>query len=185
MGNSYVNSATRAPRDVVIDALRAADARAFVAPAIDGVTVFAEAETDAQDTAAIEALGTRLSAVLPAPVWTVLNHDDDVLAYWLFDAGKVVDRYDSWPDYFDGDDADPMPEGGDAARLAAAFRKEAADDLAALLRAGGADDVFAIALHGRLCACLGVPIDAAGFGYGYAEEGDVPDDTWLDEGTRL
>ena len=46
-------------------------------------------------------LGTRLSLEFGCPVLAVLNHDDDILWYQLFENGKLADEYDSTPGYFD------------------------------------------------------------------------------------
>ena len=49
----------------------------------------------------------------------MLNHDDDILAYWLFEGGELADEYNSCPGYFSG--GDEIPAGGDATKLCAAF----------------------------------------------------------------
>ncbi len=45
-------------------------------------------------------LGMKLSGELACPLLSVLNHDDDVLRYWLFRSGELIDHYDSFPGCF-------------------------------------------------------------------------------------
>src|SRR5262245_14091137 len=120
MGNFYVNFTTRGPDQAsVAKSLRSAKRKAIVGPSLDALTVFYDEQSDTQDDSEIRAVGETTSRDLNAPVLAVLNHDDDILAYWLFDKGKLVDEYNSCPGYFgDGDDT---PSGGDAEKLCDAF----------------------------------------------------------------
>ncbi len=171
MGSFYVNTTAKAPRDAAVAALRSAGLSAFVAPEKDGLTLLTEAATREQADDAIRRVGTGLSAALSAPCLTVLNHDDDILAYWLFEAGRLTDQYDSWPGYFSG--AAPRPEGGDPGRLAAAFGRTGAEAaLEAVLRAPVETYPFALERHAALCHALGLPAEAVGFGYDYCLEAE-------------
>jgi hypothetical protein len=168
MGNFYVNYTTRGPdREAVAQSLRSAERKAFVSPSVEGATVFFDEESDSQDDDVIRELGTRASEELGAPVLAVLNHDDDILAYWLFEAGQLVDEYNSWPGCFgDGDD---MPVGGDASRLCAAFGVAAnAQQVDEVLR--NEDYAFAFQRHTILAELLKIPSDYVCLGYGYALE---------------
>src|SRR5436309_15713794 len=103
MGNFYVNHTVRAPRDRVVALLERDGHTAFVSPTTDaGLTVVYDRASDEQNPAAIEALGNKLSAELEAPVVAFLNHDDDILCYWVYENGRPVEAYNSCPDYFDG-----------------------------------------------------------------------------------
>lgn len=118
--NSYVNFAVRGPGQAAIaECLRSAKRTACVGRSANGVTIFFDQASDRQDESIILALGKLASENLNAPVMAVLNHDDDVLAYWLFEAGQLVDEYSSCPDY--AEYGDEPPAGGDAGRLVAAF----------------------------------------------------------------
>lgn len=66
------------------------------------VTVW-EALASRQDTVRIQELAQAISQQLEAPLIGFLNHDSDVVCYWLFDSGKLLDEYNSCPGYFDGD----------------------------------------------------------------------------------
>jgi len=82
-----------------------------IAPPIGGwVTVFPE--HNGQDSAVSEALAARLS---DKTLIHCLVHDDDVFAYWLFEDGRLVETYNSCPDYFG--DPNPQPRGGNAEAL--------------------------------------------------------------------
>ncbi len=178
VGNFYVNHATRGPdREAVAEFLRAAERTAFVGPTVEGTTMFFDAESDMQNEEVIKDLGARASKDLSAPILAVLNHDDDILAYWLFEAGRLVDDYNSCPGYFDGDDV--TPAGGDATRLCAAFGvADKAEQVDEVLR--GEDFVFAMHRHETLAELLRFPSDYVCLGYRYAEEAIEEDRTELD-----
>ncbi len=120
MGSFYVSFVTRGPdQAAVAKCLQSAKRKAFVSLTIKAITVFFDKESDTQKESVIASLGQQASKELKAPVLAVLNHDDDILAYWLFDGGNLIDEYNSCPGYFT--DGDNTPTGGDAKRLCAAF----------------------------------------------------------------
>jgi hypothetical protein len=171
MGNFYVNFTTRGPKQSdVVKCLRAAKRKAYVGPTVDELTVFFEEETDRQDEAAVAVVGKQASKDLKAPVLAVLNHDDDILAYWLFDVGKLADEYNSCPGYFDG--GDETPTGGDAKKLCAAFAVPTkAKEVERVLR--DEEFVFALERHEALARLLKLPWSHACLGYRYIEEGSL------------
>lgn len=171
MGNFYVNYTTRGPdREAVAECLRSAKRTAFVSPTLDSITVFFDENSDSQDDAVIKDLGQQASKDLGAPVLAVLNHDDDILAYWLFDAGELADEYNSCPGYFSGDDE--TPAGGDAKQLCAAFGVAAnAKQLDKILRSEEYD--FALDRHKDLAELLKQPWSYVCMGYGYIKEGSL------------
>jgi hypothetical protein len=187
MGNFYVNHTVRAPQERVIAVLEAENRVAFVSPTIDGYTVVCDQECDSQDERAILTLGRSLSERLGSPVLAVLNHDDDILCYWLFEQGKLTEQHNSCPDYFDddyrgltwfGDDEevnDQLPalaEGAAGEALCRAFgRPDAVAKVQAVL--ASEDELFAVFTHQRLLKLLGLPAAAAGSGYRYVAEGDA------------
>ena len=168
MGNFYVNFATRGPdRDTVSNCLRAAKRTAFVSPTIENVTVFFDEASDTQDDAVIAALGKHASKDLRSPVFAILNHDDDFLSYWLFDAGNCVDQYNSCPGYFDG--GDETPAGGDAKKLCEAFgTPEKVNEVDKILR--NEEYVFALDRHKDLAGELNLPWAYVCMGYRYVNE---------------
>src|ERR1043166_5369728 len=152
MGNFYVNFTTRGPdQAAVANSLRSAKRKAFVGPTLDALTVFFDEKSDTQDESEIKRLGKAVSKDLSAPVLAVLNHDDDILAYWLFENGALSDEYNSFPGYFsDGNDT---PSGGDAAKLCVAFAApDKTKTVNEVLRKK--DYVFALERHQALAGLL-------------------------------
>jgi hypothetical protein len=174
MGNFYVNFTTRgASRAAVAKSLRSAKRNAFVAPTLDDITVFFEQKSDTQKESEIKLLGEQVSQDLNAPVLAVLNHDDDILAYWLFEAGKLIDEYNSCPGYFTG--GDRTPAGGDAKKLCAAFAVPTkTDEVNKVLRK--TDYVFALYRHEALAALLRLPKKYMCWGYDYIQGESPPED---------
>ena len=88
--------------------------KCLVGPALNGwVGVFPERH--GQD----HTVGERLAAAVGGHALHLLVHDDDVLAYWLWHDGQLVDRYWSAPGYFgDENAAEEEPLVGDPERFA-------------------------------------------------------------------
>ena len=92
MGNFYVNYTIHSKDNSgVVNALKKRNA--FVTQCKnDSIVVFDEA-SDSQDPDLIRNLGKQLSKALNSAVLAVLNHDDDILWYVLFDKGDSIDEY--------------------------------------------------------------------------------------------
>ena len=111
----------------------------------------------------------------------VLNHDDDVLWYQLYDGGKLADAYISSAAWWE-DTSEPPPQGnpeilcrfmgvpGDQARVKRILARSS----------GVLGYLFEIRRHEELLSALGQPLFAAGLGYKYASKGDLT--TGLSEG---
>jgi hypothetical protein len=179
MGNFYTNFTARTPdRDAVIDTLRDMGRTAYIAPTSNGNTVVYDRECDDQSFDAIEKLGTELSSALNAPVLAILDHDDDILFYWLFESGQLIDDYNSCPSYFD-EMADPSgPSGFDAVKLCAAFGcRQNVNRVAEILQKSSFDEdgyVFAMERHQDLAEALELPDWGVGTGYCSIEIGELP-----------
>lgn len=179
MGNFYTNIVIVEPRaDPVIAALERAGRNAFVAN--DGrVTIIYDERCDDQDLHELERLAAALASELGLPTLAVCNHDDDVLWYALADE-YGVDRYNSWPGYFD--EGGDTPEGGDARRLCMAFGvRDREEDVAALLEEPHDRIGMEIDRHAQLAELLGIPADAALLGYRYVSRGELA----IHEGSAL
>lgn len=176
MGSFYVNYTVRST-----DQLRVAKAlagrNAFVtAPANGALVVFDEA-ADSQDQATVMELGKLLSSKLDAPVLAVLNHDDDIFWYGLFEKGECTDEYDSSPGYFDPEGEPQPPSGGDVEMLCAAFDSHHHEEVERILRKSTLDDdgyLFENERHAELLHALNLPAYALGFGYANIAQGDLP-----------
>ena len=95
----------KAVRVALEELSREQETRFLLAPLIDG-WVAAFPSDHGQDFGVVEALARKISA----PILHCLVHDDDVFAYQFHNDGKLVDSYNSCPDYFGGE---PEPRGGD------------------------------------------------------------------------
>ncbi len=201
MGNFYVNVTLKGPtRSDIAAYLEQMGCKAFLTPEVDSVTTVCEEQCDSQDSAVISLFAGKLSEHFRCPAFAVLNHDDDLLAYILYDRGERKHAYTSSPRYFDGRqlgsdfdlpadqfplepeerDVDPeLPAGGDPEALVQSFG-ESADpaEVARVLRTpstGSSDKfVFAFERHEALLKALGLPAHALCFGYRYVSRGEFP-----------
>jgi hypothetical protein len=170
MGNFYTNIVLRDnDADAVIASLGAMGRRAYVA-ATENATIVFDERCDTQDVEELERLARELSRQ-HGPALAICNHDDDVLWYALAADGRAIDRYNSFPSYFDeGGDA---PVGGDAARLCQAFGVlDHTSEVHALLQRNHSDIGFEIDRHAELCRLAGLPMESVGMGYGYVSRGE-------------
>src|SRR5262249_42042549 len=124
-----------------------------------------------------------LAASLKGLAFAAAVHDDDILALFAAANGQPVFRYNSFPNYFDGvGEPTPNPDNapgraspqvdGEDALLAALGGNVDGYELHRLLWSPG-DFVFATELHAALARVIGLPAYTAGFGYDYAERGDL------------
>ena len=173
MGAFYVNYTVRsADQKAVARAL--AGRSAYVSPPTGGAVVVFEQASEEQDVDVVRELGEQLAKATRAPVLAVLDHDDDMLWYGLFEGGRCTDEYSSAPGYFDGT-TDP-PAGGDSRKLCAVFGRHGhEDELEQALRADGETYVFAHERHAAVVAALGLPAFAVACGFSYIEEGELPE----------
>ncbi|MGZ4962640.1 MAG: hypothetical protein ACXWC8_08815 [Limisphaerales bacterium] len=182
VGNFYVNHTVRgATAEAVAKALKGRTA--IIAPADNDCVVVFDAECDTQDQAIIAEVGEKLSSELGATVLSVLNHDDDILWYQLFEKGKVIDEYDSMPGYFDEDSDHSGALGGDAQKLAAAFGIQDSVGIARILKSDKYSS--AVERHAALCEALNIPDFAAGCGYRYIDSGELPEDLSEDDLVKI
>lgn len=178
MGNFYVNmTAKGANQDDVLATLTKLGRKAFVFPMINGFTTFCDAEADMQESRVIDELARRTSRDLECPILCVLDHDDDVLWYGLYDRGELSDEYDSFPGYFEGQ-FNP-PKGGNAAALCKLMGPTIAETVVAVeavLRKPHNEEgyVFEVDRHAALVEVLGLPSFSVGVGYRYLERGELP-----------
>src|SRR3569623_550199 len=123
MGLFYSNlTVYGAERSALLSELRRLERDAFISQTFAGHTVVFDRLMDEQDSEESEKLGCDLTKTLACSALAAVVHDDDVLYLWLFQKGRVRDRYDSMPGYFDTDADEPGPPvGGDADLLCGAF----------------------------------------------------------------
>ena len=170
MGNFYVNHTLRSDDAAAAAAvLKAARRRAWVAPAVDGQVVVYDEASDSQAEPEFRGVGRLLSRELDAPCLMVLNHDDSVLLYELYEAGQRIEEYSSNPAF---PNAHGKPKGRGTRLCSAWGRATAAFDVAGIL---SRDFPFAWQRHAELAKALALPEHSVGTGFRYVEQGEFPD----------
>lgn len=180
MGNFYTNITLRGPsQKQAVDILLKKKRVAFVSPTVNGVTTVFDAECEQQDPNVLGALAAELSRELGCPALAILNHDDDILLYKLYEGGVLIDQYDSSPGYFDANAEPSEPKGGDATKLCNVMGvTENIKEIEGILRKSSYDEngfVFAVDRHEALARALGLPDFSVGFGYNYLRAGELPE----------
>jgi hypothetical protein len=94
VGNFYTNHTVRTTDQAAVVKVLAGR-RAYVSPPSHGAVVVFD-----QEMMDVETLGADLSGELHCPVLAIMNHDDDILWYALFENGAKTDEYDSTPGLF-------------------------------------------------------------------------------------
>jgi len=176
MGNFYANYTVRTetPQGVA-SVLAGRDA--IVTPAQNGCVVVYDEESESQSIGIIAEVGRLLSEKLRCVVLAVMNHDDDILYYQLFENGQLADEYNSDPEYFEPE-AELGAQGGDASELCEAFDTDDVLGVERVLRKSSLDEdgfAFAVERHAELVRLLGLPEYSVGFGYAYISRGELPD----------
>lgn len=179
MGASYTNILLKGPsQEVVVAFMNAKKRHSYVSPALNGCVVVFDEVCEQEDPQVIAGLARELSRQFKCPAWAVLDHDDDVLNYWLFQNGEPADQYDSTPWYWD-DTLPHEPKGGNAQKLAAALSAPtAAPAVEAILRQpqGEPGYVLASQRHSDLLKALNLPLLPVNLGYEYLMRGETPPD---------
>lgn len=184
MGNFYTNITLRgSDQDSIAEYLTQQNRDAYVSPTVNHCTVVYDEQCESQDTGILESLASDLSKRFSCPALAVLNHDDDILWYKLFESGQLTDEYDSSPDYFDAQDELAMPKGGDAQKLCGIFGAgQNVTEVERILRAPNPDAyVFAYERHEDLAKALGIPTFSVGCGYNYIEQDELPEGLEFDD----
>lgn len=171
MGNFYTNYTLRGPSQKQVAQVLAGRS-AIITPQQNGCVVVFDEASDDQDQALISGLAGELSNTLSCPVLAVLNHDDDIFWYELHINGKLVDEYNSSPDYFEATAEPQGPSGGDAKKLCEAFGNKEFSKVENVLRD---KKTFAVEQHSDLVQALGIPEFSIGCGYTYCVRGELPE----------
>lgn len=156
-----------------------------MSPTAGVFTTVYDADCDLQDEKKLRALAEDLSRELGCAALAVLNHDDDILMYMLYENGALLDEYNSTPGYFSGNEEDSGPRGGNAAELCRAMgAAENAQEVERILRRSGLEDdefLFAVDRHEALARALGLPEFSIGVGYRYIHQGGLPENLNADD----
>jgi ankyrin repeat protein len=102
MGASFTNCHIRtSEKTACASALKSAiRSRAMLTEPKNGWISVYDETSESQDMKELRRIGKTISSKLKTTVFCLMVHDSDVFLYLLFDKGKLVDRFDSRPDYF-------------------------------------------------------------------------------------
>ena len=171
MGAFYANiTVATTDTDTVVQMVRDLERDAYVAPGDNGFTVVYDSEEQSEpDTILLlETLTRRFDCAALA----VCIADDDIMFYLLADRGRILEEYNSNPDYDGG--GEDAPSGGDAKLLCATFRMpEREADVDRILHAY--DGMFESQRHMLLAREMGLPPITVSLGYTYIAQGEAPD----------
>lgn len=145
---------------------------ALVSKTQAGTTVVLDAACEDQDGDKLAGLAAQISRQFDCAVLAVLNHDDDVLYFELYESGEKTDEYNSNPAYFAENAESDEPSGGDTIRLSTVFGVADPSKLDVILR--DTEYVVATKRHHALALAMGLPLHSAGLGYKYVIEGNLP-----------
>jgi tetratricopeptide (TPR) repeat protein len=84
---------------------REEDLKFLMGPALNGWTCVFPSEIGVK-----EPISARIAALVPDDIFQLMVHDDDVFFYWFYRDGRLVDRYNSNPDYFEAATEDELKE---------------------------------------------------------------------------
>jgi hypothetical protein len=179
MGHFYTNVTVKHDdAEMVARAVAEMHRYAVIAPPVDGFVMVYDLASERQDGTLFD-FARRLSLDLNSIAFAVMNHDDSVLYYWLFDCGQEIDRYNSRPDYFEPSDD---KQGGSASVLATALGCDGViDELDRILHCDADSEVsdspyvFEIDRHAELARVLRIPNWGVGYGYSYLADDQLPD----------
>ena len=125
-----------------------------VSSEMDGWTSIYEERASQQDDQQIRRLAGEISRDLKVPTIAFLVHDSDFVCYWLYDSGALLDEYNSCPDYFDDEGAEPIGSQGSPGTLLPFCRAEITpEQIEAIL---GRQTIFAEETVQQLALALGI-----------------------------
>lgn len=134
----------------------------------DWITIYDE-ESESQDMKILRRLAENLSSKLKTVAMAMLVHDSDVLQYVVYDKGKLIDQFDSKPDYFGPvPDAQKQEWRGNFAKLLSYASKKTG--LADFERAASRKLVVEEERAGQFGELLGIDADRAQTGFKYAQQ---------------
>ncbi len=161
MGNFYTNIAVMAGADRVVPVLEHVGRDAYVAPSASGCVIF-DRECERQDTEILAALAETISRDVDTLAFAVLNHDDDVLWFQLYERGDLLTEHAS-------EAGSPTASAWVLAKAFGRPTRVLATWL--LLRV---PTLFEVLRHHLLMRVLGLPPASVGMGYEYIARGEVP-----------
>lgn len=177
--SGYSNISVKGPsRQALIEYLSREKAVTYVSPSENGYTVvypFDPFET-------LEGCAAGISEHFQCPALAVVEFDDDIWLYWLYDNGLLKDEYNSDPSY--GENVPRMPpSGGNAHILCAVLGAEGFESQVEKILRHQNDYTAALPiesfkmssdLHADLVDLLGLPSCSVNTSHEYIEYDDEP-----------
>jgi hypothetical protein len=186
MGVFYTNITLKgAGQQEVADHLKHARRQAYVSPATNGCVIVFDRISD-EDEGALCELASNLSEEFRCPALAALVHDGDLFLYWLYEAGRLVDEYNSAPAYFQTDAEPTPPKGGNPEALCEAFQAQnALCDLQAIFERAtrtaldndwSEEHLIGDEIHDVIAQVLGLPLFVVDTGFYSILNGSLPQD---------
>jgi hypothetical protein len=164
VGSFYANITLKGPQQTeIMDYLRSEKRSAAVSPTFNDLTVVYDEASESQDDKILFGLAEELSRQFQCLALAVLNHDDGVLWYELYEKGLKLHGYNSRPDYFDDTASINVRRGGNPEALCAAFNpNQGPEKIRAVLER---EYLFEIDRHNELTQALNLAELAVGIGF--------------------
>ncbi|MFC1853639.1 hypothetical protein ACFL27_25940 [candidate division CSSED10-310 bacterium] len=161
MGNFYTNITVWGPRiNQAPGLIRDLGREAYIINCNDACVIY-DRECENQDSEILAALAEHVASKLETISFAVLNHDDDILWFQLYNGSDLVAEYAN--------------QGGpktDVQALCKTFNRPGTTIQVRwfLLK----PFIFQVTRHDRLARALGIPAESVGFGYHYINKGELP-----------
>jgi hypothetical protein len=182
MGTTYANITLKGPKaQDILQELGNQGRSAFVSPTEDTLTTVYDMASNEGDTNALTDLAEDLSGYFGCPALAVQTLDEEILNYWLYAGGELLDTYRSPAQSLDPE-GKGRSQGGRPELLAQLFNTDATrEEILDILRCPDQDCGFSLAVdrHLSLVELLGLPMCSVGFGFCDLDSGEYPED--LDE----
>lgn len=156
-------------RLVLSQVAKEADHRFLVGPALDGwISVFPNNGGQSDE------ISSEIAKLIPHHIFHLIVHDDDVFGYFYYREGKLVDRYNSYPDYFhEGSDEEKKQTAGRPELFADLLpRPESLSQLKTLLNGDTGQYTFEQDRMGAFVKLLGLPNTLSSYEYLQSGERD-------------
>ncbi len=179
MGNFYANITVATPRAAALQILGTLGRTAWVACTPERWSIVCDRECEGQAPDVLASLALTLSTHACSAALAVLNHDDDVLLFGLFEQGTLSAQYGwkTWSSPWKVPSTSRSVFRGKVHRAFQTQRRPAvarprSDALRSVL--GRVATVMAMAEHQMLAAELGMPELSVGAGYRYVGNDEIP-----------
>jgi hypothetical protein len=143
--------------------------RALVTDSKNEWTTVYDEQSDSQDIEVLRRLAKDLSSKLKTAVIAMMVHDSDIFVYLIYENGKLIDQFDSKPDYFGPVSGAQKKEWrGDFAKLIPYAKKKASTQ--DFNRIAEKETVFEEERAGEFSQLLGIDPSRAKTGFKYLQE---------------